>query len=121
MARRVALARAIALDPMLLIYDEPFNGLDPISMGVILRLIKNLNDALGITSIIVSHDVPETASVTDWSYIIADKKIIASGTPQQINLDQSKLVQQFIHGLADGPVPFHFPASDYFNHIISSD
>ena len=120
MARRVALARAIALDPGLLIYDEPFNGLDPISMGVVLRLIRNLNDALGITSIIVSHDVAETATVSDWTYIIADKEIIASGTPQQINLDSSALVQQFINGIADGPVPFHFPANDYFNQMLSN-
>ena len=120
MARRVALARAIALDPSLLIYDEPFNGLDPISMGVVLRLIRNLNDALGITSIIVSHDVAETATVSDWTYIIADKEIIASGTPQQINLDKSALVQQFINGIADGPVPFHFPANDYFDQMLSN-
>ena len=120
MARRVALARAIALDPSLLIYDEPLNGLDPISMGVVLRLIRNLNDALGITSIIVSHDVAETATVSDWTYIIADKEIIASGTPQQINLDKSALVQQFINGIADGPVPFHFPANDYFDQMLSN-
>jgi len=121
MARRVALARAIVMDPKLLIYDEPFAGLDPISMGVVLRLIRDMNDALGITSIVVSHDVRETATVADRSYLIADGKVVASGSPQQLQTHHSTLVQQFMHGLADGPVPFHYPAPDYAEQLLSRD
>ena len=121
MARRVALARAIVMDPKLLIYDEPFAGLDPISMGVVLRLIRNLNDALGITSIIVSHDVKETATVADASHLIADGALVASGSPAQLRVHRSDLVQQFMHGLADGPVPFHYPAPDYQEQLLSRD
>ena len=118
MARRVALARAIALDPELILYDEPFAGQDPISMGVIVSLIRSLSDALGLTSVVVSHDVPEVMSIADYIYIIAEQKIIGQGTPEQIRQDDSLLVQQFVQGEADGPVPFHFNAPDYQNELI---
>lgn len=118
MARRVALARAIALDPELILYDEPFAGQDPISMGVIVRLIRSLSDALGLTSIVVSHDVPEVMSIADYIYIVAEKKIIGHGTPEQIRLDSSPLVQQFIQGEADGAVPFHYEAPAYSDELI---
>ena len=118
MARRVALARAIALDPELILYDEPFAGQDPISMGVIVRLIRSLSDALGLTSVVVSHDVTEVMSIADYIYIIAEQKIIGQGTPEQIRQDDSLLVQQFVQGEADGPVPFHFNAPDYQNELI---
>lgn len=110
MARRVALARAIALDPQLIMYDEPFTGQDPISMGVLVKLIRTLNDALGLTSVIVSHDVSEALSISDYVYIISDKKIIGHGTPSEIMANPSAQMQQFIKGLPDGPVPFHYPA-----------
>lgn len=119
MARRVALARAIALDPELILYDEPFAGQDPISMGVIVRLIRSLSDALGLTSVVVSHDVPEVMSIADYIYIIAEQKIIGQGTPDQIRQDDSLLVKQFVQGEADGPVPFHFDAPDYRNELIN--
>jgi len=123
MARRVALARAIALDPELIMYDEPFTGQDPISMGVLVKLIKTLNDAFGLTSIIVSHDVLEALSIADYVYIISDKKIIGSGTPEAVTKDESPRLQQFIKGLPDGPVPFHYPApamaDDFFGSAIS--
>ncbi|TWX70651.1 phospholipid ABC transporter ATP-binding protein MlaF [Colwellia demingiae] len=120
MARRVALARAIALDPELILYDEPFAGQDPISMGVIVRLIRSLSDALGLTSIVVSHDVPEVMSIADYIYIVAEKKIIGHGTPEQIRQDSSPLVQQFIHGEADGAVPFHYEAPAYSDELIKT-
>jgi phospholipid/cholesterol/gamma-HCH transport system ATP-binding protein len=110
MARRVALARAIALDPALIMFDEPFTGQDPVSMGVLIKLIRTLNDALKLTTVIVSHDVQETLSISDYAYIIADQKIIGHGTPQSILKDSSPLLQQFIQGLPDGPVPFDYPA-----------
>jgi phospholipid/cholesterol/gamma-HCH transport system ATP-binding protein len=118
MARRVALARAIALDPELILYDEPFAGQDPISMGVIVRLIRALNDALGLTSLVVSHDVPEVMSIADYIYIIAEQKIIGHGTPEQIRQDNSPLVQQFVQGEADGPVPFHYQAPSFRDELI---
>lgn len=118
MARRVALARAIALDPELILYDEPFAGQDPISMGVIVRLIHLLNEALGLTSVVVSHDVPEVMSIADYIYIIAEKKIIGHGTPAQIRHNTSPLVQQFVQGDADGPVPFHYDAPEYAGELI---
>ncbi|TRX52775.1 phospholipid ABC transporter ATP-binding protein MlaF [Thalassomonas sp. M1454] len=118
MARRAALARAIALDPELIMYDEPFAGQDPISMGVIVRLIRDLNDALGLTSVVVSHDVPEVMSIADYIYIVAEQKIIGQGTPEEIVKQDSKLVQQFIKGEHDGPVPFHFPAKDYQAELL---
>ncbi|WP_045465375.1 phospholipid ABC transporter ATP-binding protein MlaF [Vibrio hyugaensis] len=110
MARRAALARAIALDPDLIMYDEPFVGQDPITMGVLVELISNLNRALGLTSIVVSHDVPEVMSIADWVYLMADGKIIAFGTPQDLRDNPDPRVQQFLLGDADGPVPFRFPA-----------
>jgi phospholipid/cholesterol/gamma-HCH transport system ATP-binding protein len=121
MARRVALARAIVMDPELLIYDEPFVGLDPISLGVILRLIKQMNDALGITSIVVSHDVQELATIADDSYLLSGGKIAASGTPQQLRASDSPAVRQFMTGSAEGPVPFHHPAPDYASQLLGGD
>jgi len=120
MARRVALARAIALDPELILYDEPFAGQDPISMGVIVRLIRSLSDALGLTSIVVSHDVSEVMSIADYIYIIAEKKVIGHGSPEQIRHDSSALVQQFINGEADGAVPFHYEAPPYRDELIKT-
>lgn len=119
MARRVALARAMVRDPELLIYDEPFAGLDPISMGVVLRLIRKMNEALGVTSIVVSHDVEEIAQVADLSYILAGGQVVASGTPAVLKEDKSELVRQFMNGLADGPVAFHYPAGDYHTELMS--
>ncbi|MGF1909122.1 phospholipid ABC transporter ATP-binding protein MlaF [Vibrio kasasachensis] len=110
MARRAALARAIALDPELIMYDEPFVGQDPITMGVLVELIRNLNQALGVTSIVVSHDVPEVMSIADWVYILANGKVIASGTPDELHANPDPQVQQFLLGYADGPVPFSYPA-----------
>lgn len=118
MARRVALARAIALDPRLVLYDEPFTGQDPISMGVLLKLVRMLNDALGLTSIIVSHDVDETLSIADYAYIIADGKVVGHGTPADLAVHPSPWIQQFIHGWPDGPVPFHYPAPDYVHELL---
>jgi phospholipid/cholesterol/gamma-HCH transport system ATP-binding protein len=119
MTRRVAMARAIVMDPEILIYDEPFVGLDPISKGVILRLIRRLNDALGLTSIVVSHDVPEISMVADTVYLLSGGKVVAHGTPQELQNHQSDIVRQFIGGLADGPVPFHYPAPDYFTELLA--
>jgi phospholipid/cholesterol/gamma-HCH transport system ATP-binding protein len=119
MSRRVALARAIVMDPEILIYDEPFVGLDPISLGVILRLIRRLNDALGITSIVVSHDVQEISTVADVVFLLSGGKVVAQGTPQQLHSYPSEIVRQFMGGLADGPVPFHFPAPDYFGELLA--
>jgi phospholipid/cholesterol/gamma-HCH transport system ATP-binding protein len=121
MNRRVALARAIVMDPELLIYDEPFVGLDPISLGMILRLVRHLNDALGITSILVSHDVKEISSVADAMFLLSGGKVVAHGTPAELKADRSDIVRQFVGGLPDGPVPFHFPAPDYFGELLSRD
>jgi phospholipid/cholesterol/gamma-HCH transport system ATP-binding protein len=118
MARRVALARAMAIDPDLLIYDEPFAGLDPISMGVVLRLVRAMNDVLGITSILVSHDVEEISIVADTSYILAGGRVVAAGTPRELKAADSDLVRQFMNGLPDGPVPFHYPAVDYQTELL---
>ena len=121
MARRVALARAMVMDPSMLIYDEPFAGLDPISLGVVLRLIRQMNDALGITSIVVSHDVQEISSVADESYLLAEGRVVASGSPEELHASQSAIVQQFMSGMADGPVPFHYPAPDYTEQLLARD
>lgn len=118
MQRRAALARTIALDPNLLMFDEPFAGQDPISMGILVKLIRLLNDALGVTSIIVSHDVPETCSIADYVYVIANGKVIGHGSPESIKNSDSKWVRQFMQGLPDGPVPFHYPAVDYQQDLI---
>jgi phospholipid/cholesterol/gamma-HCH transport system ATP-binding protein len=119
MARRVALARAMATDPEVLIYDEPFTGLDPISMGMIVRLVRQMNYALGITSIVVSHDVEELAILADASYIIAGGKVAASGSFVELKDHDSEIVHQFINGLADGPVAFHYPAPDYYEDLLA--
>lgn len=118
MARRVALARAIVMDPELLIYDEPFVGLDPISMGMVLRLIQALNESLGITSIVVTHDVQEISRIAHYSYLLAGGCVVAEGSPAQLHADQAPVVQQFMNGLPDGPVPFHYPAPDYFAQLL---
>jgi phospholipid/cholesterol/gamma-HCH transport system ATP-binding protein len=120
MARRVALARAIALDPMMIMYDEPFTGQDPISMGVLVHLIKSLNNTLGLTSIIVSHDVQETAAIADYIYVLSGGKIVGEGSPKQLAESDSAWVQQFINGDADGPVHFHYPANDYLDDLLTS-
>jgi phospholipid/cholesterol/gamma-HCH transport system ATP-binding protein len=121
MNRRVALARAIATDPEVLIYDEPFTGLDPISMGMIVRLVRQMNYALGITSIVVSHDVEELSILADASYIIAGGKVAASGSFVELKDHESEIVHQFINGLADGPVAFHYPAPDYYEQLLAGD
>ncbi len=121
MARRVALARAIVMDPALLIYDEPFVGLDPISLGVVLRLIRQMNDALGITSIVVSHDVQEISAIADCSYLLSGGRVVASGRPEELRSSQNEIVRQFMNGMADGPVPFHFPAPDYASQLLARD
>jgi len=113
MARRVALARSIALDPQLMLYDEPFTGLDPISFGVIVRLIRELNDSLGATSVIVTHDVQEALDVVDYAYFMADGKVIAQGSPGDIRESREPFVNQFVNGKLEGPVPFHYPAPQY--------
>ncbi|KGQ51330.1 ABC transporter ATP-binding protein [Gallibacterium anatis] len=118
MARRAALARAIALDPDLIMYDEPFTGQDPISMGVIVDLIKKLNQTLNLTSIVISHDVTEVLSIADYAYIVAEQKIIAEGTPQQLRQSQDPRVVQFLSGQADGPVKFHYPAKNYEEELF---
>ncbi|NWN82834.1 MAG: ATP-binding cassette domain-containing protein [Halomonas sp.] len=120
MARRVALARAVALDPELILYDEPFVGQDPISMGVLVQLIKRLNQALGLTSIVVSHDIKETLSIADYVYVIADGRVMAHGTPESLDVDQDPRVSQFVHGEPDGPVPFHYPAMDFVSDMLST-
>ena len=119
MARRVALARAIVMDPQLLIYDEPFAGLDPISMGVIVRLVRQMNDALGITSIVVSHDVHEISVLADETYLLSEGKVAAFGTPRELHASSAEVVKQFMSGLADGPVPFHYPAPDYHAQLLA--
>ncbi len=121
MARRVALARAMVMDPDILFYDEPFVGLDPISMGVIVRLVRRMNDALGITSIIVSHDIQEVSTVADCSFLIADGNVAAAGSPEELSNTSSELVRQFMHGMADGPVAFHYMAPGYAEQLLGRD
>jgi phospholipid/cholesterol/gamma-HCH transport system ATP-binding protein len=118
MKRRVALARAIALDPQILMYDEPFVGQDPIAMGVLVRLIRLLNDALGITSIVVSHDLAETASIADYLYVVGDTQVLGQGTPAELMSSDNPRIRQFMQGTPDGPVPFHFPADDYRDDLL---
>lgn len=118
MARRAALARSIALDPQLIMYDEPFVGQDPISMGVLVRLIRDLNNSLNLTSVVVSHDVDEVMSIADYIYIIADKRVIGHGTQEELENSDSPLVQQFLKGEVDGPVPFHFAAPAIEQDIV---
>ena len=119
MARRVALARAIVMDPDILIYDEPFVGLDPISLGVILRLIREMNEGLGITSIVVSHDVQELATIAHDSYLISEGTVVAQGTPKELAASGSEVVKQFMTGSDDGPVPFHYPAPEYRQQLLN--
>ncbi len=119
MARRVALARAIALDPMMIMYDEPFGGQDPISMGALVQLIRLLNDALDLTSIIVSHDVQETAAIADYIYVLSEGRVVEHGTPEVLSRSPSPWVNQFMHGLPDGPVPFHYPALAYRDDLLA--
>ena len=118
MARRVALARAIALDPMLIMYDEPFAGLDPISLGVIGQLIRRLNDALGASTVMVTHDIVESLQIVDYIYFISEGRIVAQGTPDEIRASADPFVHQFIHAEADGPVPFHYPAGPLAESLI---
>ena len=118
MARRVAMARAIAMDPELMMYDEPFTGQDPISMGVLVRLIKRLNQVLSMTSIVVSHDVAETCSIADKVYVLSEGKVIGQGTPDEMLASQIPAIKQFMHGEADGVVPFHYPATDYAEDLL---
>lgn len=117
MARRVALARAIALDPMLVMYDEPFAGLDPISMGVIGQLIRRLNDALGATTLLVTHDVQEALQIVDYVYFVSDGRIVAEGVPDEIRASTDPFVHQFVYGLADGPVHFHYPTVPFAQEL----
>jgi phospholipid/cholesterol/gamma-HCH transport system ATP-binding protein len=121
MARRVALARAIVLDPELLVYDEPFVGLDPVSMGVVVRLIRHLNDALGITSIVVSHDVAEVGTIADYSYLLDGGRAVAQGTTAELNSSSDPAVRQFMQGASDGPVSFHYPAGNYVGALLDGD
>ncbi len=118
MARRVALARAIILDPMLIMYDEPFTGQDPISLGVLVKLIRQINDSLGMTSIIVSHDVNETMEIADYIYIIANGDVVGHGSPAILQHSANPFVSQFMHGLPDGVVPFHYPADDFKQQLL---
>lgn len=118
MKRRVALARAIVLDPQILMYDEPFVGQDPIAMGVLVRLIRLLSDALGITSIVVSHDLAETASIADYLYLVGDGQVLGQGTPQALMESENPRVRQFMKGIPDGPVPFHYSATDYATDLL---
>ena len=113
MARRVALARAIALDPMIMMYDEPFTGLDPISLGVIANLVRELNDTLGTTSLVVTHDVQEALGVVDYVYYLSDGKMMAHGTPEEMRANKDPLVYQFVHGEAEGPVAYQYPSKDF--------
>ena len=121
MKRRVALARAIALDPQILLYDEPFVGQDPIAMGVLVRLIRLLNDALGITSVVVSHDLAETASIADYIYVVGDAQVLGQGTPAELMNSDNPRIRQFMKGIPDGPVPFHFPAPDYRDDLLGKN
>lgn len=120
MARRVALARAIALDPRFIMYDEPFTGQDPITKGVLVKLIKSLNDALGLTSVLVSHDVPETLSISDYAYVIANGEVVCHGPPEQLQHSDSSIVKQFLQGLPDGPVKFHYPVGEYSKDLLAA-
>ena len=119
MARRVALARSIAMDPEIIMYDEPFTGLDPISMGMIVKLIRGLNQALGLTSLLVSHDVEESCSIADYLCVVSEGKVIGFGKPEELLNEGSDEVKQFLRGEPDGPVPFHYPAGDYRADILS--
>ncbi len=118
MSRRVALARATVMDPDLLLYDEPFTGLDPVSLGVITKLVRELTDALNTTSIVVTHDVEEGLSIADHAFLLGNGTLLASGTPKELLASSQPEVRQFLHGLPDGPVPFHYPAHDYQGELL---
>jgi phospholipid/cholesterol/gamma-HCH transport system ATP-binding protein len=118
MSRRVALARTIALDPKFIMYDEPFTGQDPIAMGVLVSLIRGLNESLAMTSLVVSHDIHETASIADHLYIISDGRVIGQGSPKELRDHPSTMVRQFMLGSPDGPVPFHYPADNFFDDVM---
>jgi phospholipid/cholesterol/gamma-HCH transport system ATP-binding protein len=118
MNRRVATARALALDPSIMLYDEPFAGLDPISLGVSLRLIRDINHALGTTSVVITHDVGEMSKLAECCAIIADRRVMATGTPAELGDSENPLVRQFMQGLPDGPVPFHYPARDLADDLL---
>lgn len=118
MSRRVALARAVALDPQMIFYDEPFAGQDPIGMGVLVRLIRTLNDAMGLTSVVVTHDVDEVLSIADYAVVLSGGKVIIAGSVDELRASQNAWVHQFIHGEADGPVAFHYPAMDYQQQLL---
>ena len=118
MTRRVALARAIVMDPVMVMYDEPFTGLDPISKAIIVKLIRQLNSILGMTSIVVTHDVNEAMQIADFVYMMGHGRVLASGTPDEIKNSDREDVSQFLQGQADGPVPFHYPADDYFTDLL---
>jgi phospholipid/cholesterol/gamma-HCH transport system ATP-binding protein len=118
MARRVALARAIALDPMLIMYDEPFAALDPISLGFIVDLIRKLNYALGATSIVVTHDIVETLKIVDYVYFVSEGRIVAHGTPSEVRASKVSFVRQFLNGEIDGPVPFHYPSAAFRSELL---
>jgi phospholipid/cholesterol/gamma-HCH transport system ATP-binding protein len=119
MARRVAMARAIALDPAMVLYDEPFTGQDPISMGVLIKLIRELNDALGLTSVVVSHDVKEAAAISDYVYLLSGGKVVDHGVPEHLWESASEWSQQFLNGRPDGPVPFHYPAPEFRKDLLA--
>jgi len=121
MARRVALARAIALDPEMVLFDEPFTGQDPISLGVLVSLLRSLTDALGLTSVLVSHDVQESLSIADYVYLISEGRVVEHGLPESLRQSGSAWVQQFLQGLGDGPVPFHYPAPDYRSDLLAGE
>ena len=121
MARRVALARAIAMDPELIMYDEPFTGQDPISVGMIVKLMRLLNKSANMTSIIVSHDIEITFNLVDYVFVLADGKIIGQGKPDELRNSTNEQVRQFLNGLPDGPVPFHYPAKDYATDLMGED
>ena len=121
MARRVALARALVLDPMMILYDEPFTGQDPISMGVLAKLIRSVSDALGLTSIVVSHDVHETLSIADYVYLLDGGEVVGRGTPEEVRNSRSPWIRQFVHALPDGPVPFHQPGPDFAEEIFGEE
>ncbi len=121
MQRRVALARAMALDPSLVMYDEPFTGLDPIAMGVIVKLIREMSQVYETTNIVVSHDIREAASISDYMYVLADGRLIGEGAPEDIEKNDSPRLRQFMDGLPDGPVPFHYPAPSYEEELLTAD
>jgi phospholipid/cholesterol/gamma-HCH transport system ATP-binding protein len=117
MSRRVALARAVALDPQMIFYDEPFAGQDPITMGVLVRLIRTLNDAMGLTSVVVTHDVDEVLSIADYAVVLSEGRVVSAGTTDALRASRDPWVKQFINGEADGPVPFNYPAPDYASDL----